>query len=385
MRVIIVGGSLVGLTFALACSQRGISTLVLERSPTSGRSGGTLGIDDNLLMQATGTAHDANAGYSFPVLAGRRRAVTWRAVYDWLYAAALRRSEITLHDGVSVTHVVQQAGSVTAVAEDGRRFQAPLLVGADGYRSLVRQRIDPARSYAMYAGYLLWRGLVDESELPAGFLAQDNEGVALVHKGKYRLVAYPVARPGRSLQAGQRLLSFTWYDTGRSTLLHDLGCVDGSGAVLRSLAAENIPASVREELCTLARRIWPAPWREVIVHALERRRVFATPVAEYFPSRLVRGRLAILGDAAHVVSPIMGEGFACGTRDAQILAECLALFADTHSQAVQSALAAYEEKRLPPARSLVIASQNWSRAFVENHLGATSPRLRPVWLKETKK
>jgi 2-polyprenyl-6-methoxyphenol hydroxylase-like FAD-dependent oxidoreductase len=61
-----------------------------------------------------------------------------------------------------------------------------------------------------------------------------------------------------------------------------------------------------ERLEQLARLQWPDPWRSVILRTLVAGRVFATPIAEYVPQRPTLGRLALLGDAAHVGVPATG-------------------------------------------------------------------------------
>ncbi|WP_442852616.1 FAD-dependent monooxygenase [Arthrobacter sp. 131MFCol6.1] len=47
-----------------------------------------------------------------------------------------------------------------------------------------------------------------------------------------------------------------------------------------------------------------------MLDSIERRAVIGTPIAEYVPARLARGRVAIVGDAAHVPTPMTGSGFA---------------------------------------------------------------------------
>jgi 2-polyprenyl-6-methoxyphenol hydroxylase-like FAD-dependent oxidoreductase len=59
-----------------------------------------------------------------------------------------------------------------------------------------------------------------------------------------------------------------------------------------------------ERLEQLARLHWPDPWRSVILRTLAAGRVFATPIA--VPQRPTLGRLALLGDAAHVGVPATG-------------------------------------------------------------------------------
>lgn len=89
-----------------------------------------------------------------------------------------------------------------------------------------------------------------------------------------------------------------------------------------------------------------------------------TPVAEYLPDQLVSGRVALVGDAAHVSTPMTGRGFAVAVDDAEALSHALA----QHSAGtdVPEALLAYEHRMLGPARELVTAGQAFSRSFAAN-------------------
>ena len=366
MDVAVIGGSLTGLTFALACARRGIPTRVMERGYRQHQGGGALGISRSLLLRVLGVDLRAQCEIEpFPVVTDYREAVSWQSIHGWLRNMALQQPEIALIDGCSISEVIQTAISAAAIATEGGQINAQVIVGADGYQSVVRRAINPERPDASYAGYLLWRGLIREMDLPSGTSwPQNNDGVALVTKTGYRLVAYPVAGLDGSLQPDERLISFAWYDRGRTSLLSELHCLSPTGNVLSSLVSDNIPESVREELRDLALRIWPEPWSTAIVHALEHRRVFATPVTEYFPERLHRGRLAIIGDAAHVVSPVTGEGFAAGILDAEALADCLHGVLGQTEDSVFNALERYGKHRLAAAQQLVTKSLDWSRAYL---------------------
>lgn len=365
-QVLVIGGSLAGLTFALACATRGIRTCVLDRGHEPGQTGGALGIDRFLLSKAIGaTFNTGSSSTTFPTLTNYRQALSWRALYEWLHTQACQQPQILLVNGTRIAEVMQRPAFATAATTRGERFDAQVIVGADGYRSVVRSRIDMQRPSASYAGYLLWRGLIAETSLPADTQwPSTDDGVALQNEAGYRLVAYPVAGENGSLVPGKRLISFAWYDKTRDELLRNTGCISASGHVLSSLPPGGVPAWVSNELKQLAMRIWPEPWRSVIASALERRQVFATPVAEYFPERLCHGRLTMMGDAAHVVSPATGMGFTAGLQDAQVLADCLGENLGQGEDDVSRALGEYEKRRLPAAQQLVTSSLEWSRAFV---------------------
>lgn len=100
-------------------------------------------------------------------------------------------------------------------------------------------------------------------------------------------------------------------------------------------------------------------------HSVRRRSVVATPIAEYVPQRLSRGRLAIIGDAAHVPSPMTGAGYDTGLEDAERLGSLT--HRGVRGERGPQVLRAYEKDRLRPARRMVESG----RAFGTQLLAGT--------------
>jgi 2-polyprenyl-6-methoxyphenol hydroxylase-like FAD-dependent oxidoreductase len=119
-----------------------------------------------------------------------------------------------------------------------------------------------------------------------------------------------------------------------------------------------IPNATYRELATQARELFPSPWNNAILDSIKRRAVIGTPIAEYVPTRLAQGRVAIVGDAAHVPTPMTGSGFAESLYDAEALADAIA-----DADCTATALLDYEGARLRSARNLVQSGQGFSRAF----------------------
>lgn len=157
-QVVVVGGSLVGLSTAIALAHGGVSVTVLERTPHSGyEGGGGLGVDVGLLIRVTGLEG------SPPVYWGSDRATTaWPLLAGWLETQARAVAGVEVRRGAEVVEV----GDGWVRSADGRRFGADLVIGADGARSTVRRWVCPDRPDAAYAGFLLWRAMVTEDELP---------------------------------------------------------------------------------------------------------------------------------------------------------------------------------------------------------------------------
>jgi 2-polyprenyl-6-methoxyphenol hydroxylase-like FAD-dependent oxidoreductase len=353
-QVIVVGGSLVGLSMAIALARRGATVTVLERTPQAGyEGGGGLGVDLGLLARVTGLADRP------PVCQGRDRATTaWPLLAGWLEEHALAVPAIEVQRGADVV----EAGDGWARLADGGQMKSDLVIGADGARSKVRRWVAPERPDAVYAGILLWRAMVAESELPptAPWLRPD-EPSREHYSGPYRLVTYLVPGADGSAEPGKRRLNLVWYDPARSDLLASHGLLDGA-TVHGSLAAGDVPEPIRNELETAANQRWPAPWREALEIALRRSLVFATPVVQYRPERLYRGRVALAGDAAHAASPMVGGGFRQGLYDVAALA---AAFEHDPSTVVTGFLQSYEHQRLALAQAHVERSQAASEQYLE--------------------
>ena len=174
-------------------------------------------------------------------------------------------------------------------------------------------------------------------------------------------MTYPVPGPGGETSVGHRRLNLVWYDPEQSDLLHETGLLDGQ-TVHGSLAPGALPAPVRQRLADFAAARWPSPWREALALALEAGTVFGTPIVQYKPARLVAGRVALVGDAAHAASPMVGGGFRQGLYDVRALTA--ALTAANSPAAVPDALGRYERARLGAAIRHVVGSEQETAAYL---------------------
>lgn len=354
--VVIVGGSLAGLMAALAIAEPGRQVTVLERAPSGPRTGGALGVDSIDLMRLLGPDR-ASVVAARIGLGGRRRAelpTTWQALHTGLSELVDDEPWIELHHDTLITSAGTGEHGAWVETASGSRVHGDVVVGADGHRSVVRAAIDPAHPDATFARYSLWLGIAGEVDLPR---APWPRGLDIRSSGPHYLLGYPLAGEDGSVEPGRRRLGWAWYDGTRNDLLRDWGAVVGE-VVQHSVRPTDVPGHVLEALRAQSRDIWPAPWRDAIADSIRRREVTATPIAEYVPHRLVRGALVIVGDAAHVPTPMTGSGFATSLEDARVLATMLRDKPDP-----AKALAAYERARLADARDLVLGGQGFSRSF----------------------
>jgi 2-polyprenyl-6-methoxyphenol hydroxylase-like FAD-dependent oxidoreductase len=357
---LVVGGSLSGLMTALALSRVGLPVTVLERAPAHRPSGAALAVDAADLGRVIGCdpARRALAALGANPGAGQVPA-RWSALHAGLRDVALADPGIDVRHDTRVVAVGQDEDRAWVRTEDGTRLNASVLIGADGYRSLVRRTQFPAHPEARFAGYTLWLGVGREEAMPAVPWAN---GLDILPGDGFYLLGYPLPDDAGSHTPGRRRLGWAWYDATRNDLLRRTGAVR-NGVVQHSLTGGQIPAGTYGELVRDARRTWPSPWQEAIIETLERREAVCTPISEYVPERLVHERAALVGDAAHVPTPMTGSGFAASLADAGAIADALA---GVSHHDVPEALLAYEDHRLHAARRLVLGGQQFSRSFAQD-------------------
>ena len=214
---------------------------------------------------------------------------------------------------------LQQDGSGVSVRFDNGEWQrADAMIGADGVRSRVRSALFGAEE-VRFTGFIAWRGLVPMGHVPPEALEPPSQ--IFIGPG-HMINRYPVR--------GGRLLNFVafaeragWEEEGWS-----------------------IPARV-EELAEEFRD-WH-PWVTSIIAAVPPENLFKWALCARSPlMRWVRGRAAVLGDAAHPLLPYLGQGAVMAIEDAVLLGRAVHEAAD-----MPEALARYEGARVGRARFVV--------------------------------
>lgn len=366
--VAIVGGSLAGLATGIGLARHGVPVNVFEQNSGEERGGTGLGVDRTLITQTTGVDSRVDGlTRRLPVIdEGYRETSTWLAIYRWLRAVADTTDGLNVHESARVD-LISSDDHRAYLSGPGFSASADVLIGADGYRSMVRRAVSPKRPFAPYGGFLLWRALVEESWFPKQMLAKASLGGGRSpHPEAARLVVYRVPGPNGETAPGERSITLAWYDASRTQWLRDRGYLVGE-EVMGSVLSTGVDDELRGELLGIASKRWRGAAREIITTAIERKVIFGTPLAEYLPERLVAGRLALAGDAAHVASPMVGAGFSSGLQDGRAFITAVSRSGGAAGQAGTQALRRYDEVRLAPNRRRVLESL----AETQDLLGST--------------
>jgi 2-polyprenyl-6-methoxyphenol hydroxylase-like FAD-dependent oxidoreductase len=367
MRAIVVGGSIGGLFTAHHLKKLGWDVDVYERlgEELAGRGAGIM-THPELMAALAGIGIDPGESVGVPIATritldnaggevGRLHlpqvATAWGRIYRLLREVF---PDAHYHYGAGLEKILRSDTRVEVQLSDGSIRSADLLIGADGVRSTVRAALHP-QAQPEYAGYVAWRGLVEEGEFSTASHAQIFANFTFCLPPQEQMLAYPVAGQGDAVEPGRRRYNFVWYrPADEHTRLPDY-LTDASG---RTFEMNIPPPLIRPELVTQMRADAEqllAPALAEMVHKTEA--PFFQPIYDLTVDRMAFGRVALTGDAAFVARPHCGMGVTKAAGDAVALAAAL----QQHGPNIEAALAQYEAQRVPYGHAVV----NHAR-----HLGA---------------
>jgi 2-polyprenyl-6-methoxyphenol hydroxylase-like FAD-dependent oxidoreductase len=350
---VVIGGGIGGLTAAAALRRAGWQVTVLERAATFGEIGAGITLLSNGLrcLDAIGLG-DAVRGRGLPTLAlGMRTAAgRWLSRFDGdsaslearigTTALTIHRAELhrILHDALPAKALLAgvETSGIRGGADGGPAevlfrhqdhdvlLEADLVVGADGVHSWVRSQRWPDAPAPVYSGSTNWRAITTPS--PAAVTE----------------------------------MSLSW---GQGTEFGVMPILDGRTywyAAANAAEARRNP----DELEQLRRRFgtWHDPIPAVLAHtppeAVLRHDIYWLPKLDSY----ARGSVVLLGDAAHAMTPNLGQGGGQALEDAIVLAAAVSRTRD-----LPAALARYDEQRRPRTQAMARAATRQLRFGQQLH------------------
>jgi len=353
---VIAGASLAGLMTGIALSRKGIHTIILERSGERKATGAVLQVDHGT------TDLSADARFIRKIAsAGMQKADAWMDIEKRLKKYAESDSNIDLRYQTKVEEIGQDNKGAWLITDKGERVSGQLVIGADGYRSVVRKKVAPHHPDNTYAGYLIWLTLMPENRIDQKYRFGKDAPILSIHDELGELLlGTMLTGPLGETTPGERRIGFGWYDNTINEMLRESGCIEGN-VVNHTLYANDISDKQWAILESKAIKRWPQPWLDAALHSIRTKTLIGVPVAEYLPERLVNGKIALVGDAAHLSSPMAANGFNGALEDAVTLANCVEKYLDKGD--IDTALMDYESRRLKAVRSLVNSGRPFSQSF----------------------
>lgn len=357
LRIRIVGGSLGGLFAAVLLARDGHDVAIYERSThgLGGRGAGLVGQREIFeILRAIDCEHVARVGVVATEritldrageVVSRNATPQMQISWDYLHRAfkALLPDE-RYRLGHEVTYLRQDEAHVILGFAGGAEEVADLVIGADGVGSVVREAVLGAPAPSVYAGYVAWRGLFPETELPPEAAAMFLDKFAFYHMPHSHSLGYVVAGPNGEMERGKRRYNWVWYRPAPGVEALTEILTDTAGKVHPfSLAQGAVSPAARAALQRDAANLLPPAFAQAVAAA---RDPFVQAIFDYEAPQMANGRIALLGDAAFVVRPHTAMGVAKAAGDAITLSRVLA------SRPLAEALNAYQRQRLPVGQEI---------------------------------
>ncbi|MGJ7550154.1 3-hydroxybenzoate 6-monooxygenase [Pseudomonas alloputida] len=351
-KIIIVGGGIGGLAAAQALTAQGIQVLLLEQADHIGEIGAgiqlgpnayaaldALGVGnaarnrsvftDHLIMMDAIDAQEVGrieVGERFRQRFGNPYGVIHRADIHLSILEAVRENPlIRFQTSTHISGMEMDDHGVTLTDSQGNRYQADAVIGCDGVKSVIRERMvgDPAR----VTGHVVYRAVVDVGNMPENL----RVNAPMLWAGpRCHLVHYP-------LRGGQQ---YNLVVTFHSRNEEQWGVTDGSKDEVLSYF-EDIHERPRQMLDR------PTSWRRWATADRD-------PVEQWG-----EGRATLLGDAAHPMTQYLAQGACMALEDAVVLGQ--AVKACEHD--LQAAFHLYESIRIPRTARVLWSAREMGRLY----------------------
>jgi 2,6-dihydroxypyridine 3-monooxygenase len=361
MKVAVVGGSLGGLTAGLLLRDLGHDVTIYERSPTPLEERGAgiglmretsrylverAGIDiDKISVTTSHIRHIDCGGVVVHDHLHTYRFSSWNTIYRQLLAN-FGTARYQLGQEVVAFEEVPGSNVISLTMSDSGNIDVDLAVFADGVSSRFRQMLLPGVDRT-YAGYVAWRGIVPERDLPTEIARGFVDALTYSVYANSHILVYPIPGADGSVVPGERLINYVWYRNYQAgpDLDHLLTGADG---ITREVSVP--PGTVRSKHLSELKAVAAARLPTAIASLVEATTTpFVQVVFDVEVQRMAFGRVCLLGDAAWVARPHAAAGTAKAADDGWALADAL----DKHADNVQVALKTWEARQMAVGRQLL--------------------------------
>ena len=328
----IIGGSMAGLFAATALSKKGWDISVHEKVPVplSGRGAGIATYDElaDLVFKATNNNNvlgtTAKSRVSLDINGKIINSYDYPQVYtSWQYLFSILREQISNDDyfmGDDCIKIEQNEDKAIAFFENGKKKETDLIIVANGIKSELRTYVDN-KAYPQYAGYVGWRGVVNEEEISKKSLETLSNYFIVVLPYNQQIASYPIAGEGKNpFKIGERRINWIWYKPVPQKKLKEIFLGKSGQQFEDGIPPNEIREEIVNDLFKEAEAKLPPQLVELVKIT---KQPLIQPIFDLQSIKMKNGRVVTIGDAAFTARPHVGMGVTKAAMDAFTLSEYL--------------------------------------------------------------
>ncbi len=328
----IIGGSMAGLFAATALSKKGWDISVHEKVPVplSGRGAGIATYDElaDLVFKATNNNNvlgtTAKSRVSLDINGNIINSYEYPQVYtSWQYLFSILREQINNDDyfmGDDCIKIEQNEDKAIAFFDNGKKKETDLIIVANGIKSELRTYVDN-KAYPQYAGYVGWRGVVNEEEISKKSLETLSNYFIVVLPYNQQIASYPIAGEGRNpFKIGERRINWIWYKPVPQNSLQEILLGKSGQQFEDGIPPNEIREEIVNDLFKEAEEKLPPQLVELVKIT---KQPLIQPIFDLQSIKMKNGRVVTIGDAAFTARPHVGMGVTKAAMDAFTLSEYL--------------------------------------------------------------
>ena len=328
----IIGGSMAGLFAATALSKKGWDISVHEKVPVplSGRGAGIATYDElaDLVFKATNNNNvlgtTAKSRVSLDINGKIINSYDYPQVYtSWQYLFSILREQISNDDyfmGDDCIKIEQNEDKAIAFFENGKKKETDLIIVANGIKSELRTYVDN-KAYPQYAGYVGWRGVVNEEEISKKSLETLSNYFIVVLPYNQQIASYPIAGEGENpFKIGERRINWIWYKPVPQKKLKEILLGKSGQQFEDGIPPNEIREEIVNDLFKEAEEKLPPQLVELVKIT---KQPLIQPIFDLQSMKMKNGRVVTIGDAAFTARPHVGMGVTKAAMDAFTLSEYL--------------------------------------------------------------
>lgn len=313
LKIRIIGGSLGGLFTGIALLRSGHDVHIFEKTGESLKDRGAGIVLQYELLDFFREYHIADiSDISVPIYERRfldrngnagyidhtqQLMTSWGTLYHKLLNAFPQER---YHYGHRFISFQQKDNKVTMRFENKPEQVFDLLIGADGINSSVRKQMFP-QVVQSYAGYVGWRGIVQESELDPAVLVEFVDRFTFFNFENSHILTYLIPGNNDEVTEGKRRINWVWYwnyKQGKEVdeLLTDINGRKRIGFVPEGFVKPEFIARQKE----IAKAVMPSVFRSLVEATVN---PFIQPIIDLAVDRMVQNRVILIGDSAFTPRP----------------------------------------------------------------------------------